>query len=304
MKKIISVALALVVGATVVFAATPDKKPKKKKEHNRQEQPQVKLVTSADSVSYAAGKALTEGVLTYLRQNFQVDSAYVGEVITGFKEAFAKAEDPQYKAFVAGQAIAKTVHERMLPDIKSRFAGTKDAINDDLFVAGFVAALAGDTTIYNNEQAKKLFSERLKTDQEEAARVYKANNENWLATNNAKPGVTTTPSGLQYKVLRKGTGAMPADSSYVRVKYEGKLIDGTVFDSSYKRTPDTNVFRAKDVIKGWTEALTMMPVGSKWELYIPAALGYGSRQAGQILPNSTLIFTVELMAIEKGPEKN
>ena len=100
-------------------------------------------------------------------------------------------------------------------------------------------------------------------------------------------------------MITEGTGEKPKATDKVNVKYEGKLIDGTEFDSSYKRKPDTTTFRADQVIKGWTEARTMMPVGSKCELYIPQELGYGARQAGKIKPYSTLIFTVELVGIEK-----
>ena len=107
-----------------------------------------------------------------------------------------------------------------------------------------------------------------------------------------------TSSGLQYKIIKEGNGAVPTDSSKVKVNYKGTLIDGTQFDSSYDRKEPTT-FRANQVIKGWTEALTMMPVGSKWELYIPQDLAYGAREAGQIKPFSTLIFEVELVGIEK-----
>ena len=114
-----------------------------------------------------------------------------------------------------------------------------------------------------------------------------------------KEGVITTPSGLQYKVLVKGDGEVPQRTDKVKVHYEGRLIDGTVFDASAKHGSEPSSFRADQVIKGWTEALTMMPVGSKWELYIPQELAYGERQAGQIPPYSTLIFQVELVGIEK-----
>jgi FKBP-type peptidyl-prolyl cis-trans isomerase FklB len=113
----------------------------------------------------------------------------------------------------------------------------------------------------------------------------------------------TTASGLQYKVLVEGKGDVPTAKDKVTVKYEGRMIDGTVFDSSYKRNPQTTTFGCSDVIKGWTEALTMMPVGSKWEICIPQELAYGARQAGQIKPYSTLIFTVELVSIEKAKEE-
>ena len=108
-----------------------------------------------------------------------------------------------------------------------------------------------------------------------------------------------TPSGLQYKILTKGKGKVPTKDDQVIVKYEGRLIDGTVFDSSYKRAEQTNKFRPTDVIKGWTEALTMMPVGSKWELYVPQELAYGARETGDIPAYSALIFIVELVDIEK-----
>ena len=110
--------------------------------------------------------------------------------------------------------------------------------------------------------------------------------------------VVTTASGLQYKVIKKGTGAIPTDTTKVKVNYKGSLIDGTEFDSSYKRNEPTT-FRANQVIKGWTEALKLMPVGSIYELYIPYDLAYGAREAGQIKPFSALVFQVELISIEK-----
>ena len=103
---------------------------------------------------------------------------------------------------------------------------------------------------------------------------------------------------MQYKVIKAGKGEVPTAESKVKVHYKGTLLDGTEFDSSYSRNEPTS-FRANQVIKGWTEALTMMPVGSKWELYIPQDLAYGARDAGQIKPFSTLVFEVELLEIEK-----
>jgi len=129
--------------------------------------------------------------------------------------------------------------------------------------------------------------------------VLKKEGADFLAANAKKEGVKTTASGLQYKVLTQGTGAIPTATDEVKVNYEGHLVDGKVFDSSYKRG-EPATFKANQVIKGWTEALTMMPVGSKWELYIPYNLAYGERGAGQdIKPYSALIFTVELLDIVK-----
>ena len=133
-------------------------------------------------------------------------------------------------------------------------------------------------------------------------KLYGANRkagEDFLAENAKKEGVVTLPSGLQYKVLTKGTGEKPQATDRVQVHYEGRLVDGTVFDASKKHGDKPLTFAANQVIKGWTEALCLMPVGSKWELYIPYQLAYGERDMGTIKPYSALIFTVELLGIEK-----
>jgi FKBP-type peptidyl-prolyl cis-trans isomerase FklB len=120
----------------------------------------------------------------------------------------------------------------------------------------------------------------------------------FLEANKAKDGVVTLPSGLQYKVLQEGTGAKPAPTDTVVCNYRGTLLDSTEFDSSYKRGQPAT-FPVTGVIKGWTEALQLMPVGSKWQLFIPSELAYGERGAGgQIGPNATLIFEVELLSIQ------
>jgi FKBP-type peptidyl-prolyl cis-trans isomerase len=130
----------------------------------------------------------------------------------------------------------------------------------------------------------------------------------FLAANKSKPGVVTLPSGLQYKILKEGTGPKPTASDTVACNYRGTLINGTEFDSSYK-TGQPATFPVSGVIKGWTEALQLMPVGSKWQLFIPSDLAYGNRGAGaDIGPDTTLIFEVELLSIqdkskEKAPEQ-
>ncbi len=152
------------------------------------------------------------------------------------------------------------------------------------------------------DEAMKQFQTKMQARQKENSdRLYGKNKEEgarFLAENKGKDGVVSLPSGLQYKVLTQGTGAIPKATNRVKVHYEGHLIDGTEFDSSYKRGEPTS-FGVNQVIKGWTEALCLMPVGSKWELYIPYNLAYGERAAGKIPPFSTLIFTVELLSIEK-----
>ena len=121
----------------------------------------------------------------------------------------------------------------------------------------------------------------------------------FLAENTKREGVVTLPSGLQYEVITEGTGIKPSANDQVKCHYEGTLIDGTLFDSSVKRGQPA-VFGVSQVIKGWVEALQLMPEGSKWKLYIPSELGYGSQQAGEMIPPySTLIFEVELIKVIK-----
>ena len=282
MKKILLLALVFVAGASV-STAWAGKKKEKKGQQAQTEQTVVTLSSSIDSLSYAAGKAATRGLIPYVQQQY----------------ALGKANDLNYAAYLAGAQIARMVQQRILPGTQKDFEGTRDSIDSKLFIAGFVSALSNDTAHFTEDAAQQFFEQRRKADKEAVRELYKAENEKWLAENAKKEGVKVTANGLQYKVLTAGTGAVPKPTDEVVVKYEGKLIDGTIFDSSYKRDPQIAVFRCDGLIKGWTEALTMMPVGSKWELYVPQSLAYGASQVDKIKPYSTLIFTVELVEIKQ-----
>ncbi|MCK9409960.1 MAG: FKBP-type peptidyl-prolyl cis-trans isomerase [Bacteroidetes bacterium] len=145
-------------------------------------------------------------------------------------------------------------------------------------------------------QQKMMAKQQEKMQQQSGAAI--AEGEKFLAENKVKPGVVTTASGLQYKVIKAGSGKKPKASNEVKVHYRGTLVNGTEFDNSFKRG-EAVTFPVGGVIPGWTEALQLMPVGSKWEVYIPAQLGYGNNATGPIPPGSTLIFEVELLAIVK-----
>ncbi len=297
MKKIILAALAVLVSASFNTADAAGKKKKDKKAE--QEPAKVSLVSKSDSLSYSAGMVRTEGLVPYLKQGFGVDTAYMADFIKGYEDAMAKGINDNTKAYFAGEQIALMVSERMLPFLKDEFKGQADSISDALFNKGFVSALKKDYTLMADSVAKEYFDKAFKQAVDARNEATRKAGEDFLAANKTKEGVVTTPSGLQYKVLVKGNGEIPSADDEVTVKYEGRLIDGTVFDSSYKRPGETSKFRPTQVIKGWTEALTMMPVGSKWELYIPQNLAYGERQAGKISPYSALIFTVEMVSVEK-----
>lgn len=183
-------------------------------------------------------------------------------------------------------------------------------VDADLFNRGFKDALAGGKTLLTEEQARasvaalqRELKEKQLAQQREAAHARaeknKSEGEAFLAENKAKEGVVALESGLQYKILKAGNGRKPAIDDTVVVHYRGTLVDGTEFDSSHKRNGPASL-PVKKVIKGWSEALQRMPVGSKWQLFIPPDLAYGERVVGRgIGPSSTLIFEVELLDVVK-----
>lgn len=314
MKKTLVMALVVLASATFVPAMAQSKKEKKQKKQKTELKDCCKkkcdkkekgtcckampITTVSDSLSYAAGINVTEGLIPFITQNFGVDEAYIDDVIRGYIDGLEKQNDKQYKAYAAGIQVANMVSERMLPTKEGEFKYHTANIQPQFFHQGFIASIKNDTTIMSENEAKAFESKHRKQAHEAAVAAIKAEGKAFLEENAKKEGVVTLPSGLQYKVLRQGTGAIPTINDNVVVKYEGTLIDGTKFDSSYDRNPQTSTFKPSQVIKGWTEALTMMPVGSKWMLYIPENLAYGERQAGSIPPYSTLIFTVELEEIK------
>jgi|SRR5450432_65321 len=172
-------------------------------------------------------------------------------------------------------------------------------INDNLVHSAMTAEMNGDKTVLNIQQCNQVlmgFIEKAKADKAMAAKQVALD---YLAQNKTKPGVITTASGLQYIVLKEGTGPKPIATDKVKCDYEGKLIDGTVFDSSTKQGKPIE-FTVNGVIKGWTEALQLMNTGSKYRLFIPPDLGYGDQQMGpDIKPGSLLIFDVDLIEIVK-----
>ena len=299
MKKSIVIALALLVAGASFSTAEAKKKKKKEDPKAVAVKEPVVLTTGSDSLSYVAGMTLTEGLIPYLQNQLEVDTAYMADFVKGFNEALNLKSDPRQVARMAGMQIAQQVSGRMIENLKGEFTDTPDSIISSTFFRGFSDALENDTTVMKKESAMEMFREKQQTNK--AAKVEKltAAGRQFLAENKKQADVITTPSGLQYKVLVQGDGEVPQKTDKVKVHYEGRLIDGTVFDASSKHGTEPATFRADQVIKGWTEALTMMPVGSKWQLFIPQELAYGERAAGQIPPYSTLIFDVELVGIDK-----
>ncbi len=181
----------------------------------------------------------------------------------------------------------------MAANIKS--AGIE--IDLDAYMAGFQDILRGSKTRLSQAQAQAAIQMAVEAAQARRASENIATGQAFLASNKARSGVKVTASGLQYEVLTLGTGPMPKASDTVTVNYEGRLLDGTVFDSSYARN-ESATFGLSQVIRGWTEGVQLMPVGSKYRFFIPSDLAYGPQGAGeQIAPNSALVFDVELISI-------
>jgi FKBP-type peptidyl-prolyl cis-trans isomerase FklB len=208
--------------------------------------------------------------------------------------------DQAKQSYAIGVTVGRNLKRQLPPvDMDAFVSGLRDALKDQKLQMS-EADVRDLFERFRTEMGKKQ-AEQMKQ-QAAAAKAMGAENQRkgdaFLAENKAKPGVVTLPDGLQYKILTAGTGKKPAATDTVSVNYKGTLIDGTEFDSSYKRGQPAE-FPVTGVIKGWTEALQLMPVGSKWQLVVPAALAYGERGAGpQIGPNATLIFEVELLSIK------
>ena len=313
MKKLLLLAAVLCVQGNVmdINAQTKGTKVKQK---NKTTEKQVKLEVAKtvkpvviknqmDSLAYTMGMAQTQGLRDYLTGKMEMDTTYFDDFIRGLKEV-ATSTDKKQNAYHLGILIGQQLNSQMLKGVNEEIFGkeTTQSIDKDLYLEGFIAGTMGKGGIISVDAAQKYVQENMeKIKDKNLEQQYGANKEagiKFLAENKTKEGVVTTASGLQYKIITKGTGEIPTADSKVKVHYKGTLLDGTEFDSSYKRN-EPATFGAGQVIKGWTEALTLMPVGSKWELYIPYDLAYGSRDAGPIKPFSTLVFEVELLGIEK-----
>jgi FKBP-type peptidyl-prolyl cis-trans isomerase len=254
----------------------------------------VSLKTQNEKESYAIGVQIGKNLYD---NDIEVDSAMF---LKGLRDALAGSLIPsanqRIPSYEAGTKIG------------SNFKTYEIEIDSDIFLQGVKDALDSSKFLLNDDEMSSILSAYRKELQQKIdakAKIVGETNrrasELFLAGNMKRKEVVTLPSGLQYRILKAGVGKKPTVNDTVVCNYKGSLIDGTEFDSSYKRgMPET--FAVSEVIKGWTEALLLMPVGSKWQLFVPATLAYGEDGAGrEVGPNAALIFEVELLSI-RGPE--
>jgi len=262
------------------------------------------LKNQLDSLNYAFGLANGNGIKQYYlaADSANADSLKIkiASLLKGLNDGLNSKVDEKHPEL---SELGKNIGSALKEQTKTGLMGDSTLVVDiDIIKQGLINGLKGSKVQMKPEEAQMYLQTTMQKIQEQKMeRQFGANKtagEKFLATNKSKAGVITTASGLQYEVIKKGTGALPTDTSRVKVHYHGTLIDGSTFDSSVDRG-EPAVFGVNQVIKGWTEALKLMPVGSKYKLYIPQELAYGGQDQGAIKPFSVLIFDVELLSIEK-----
>ena len=266
--------------------------------------PKANLKSDVDTLSYVFGMARTQGLKEYLSQT-GVDTTYMADFIKGLNEGANSGDDKKKAAYYAGIQIGQQIANQWVSGMNRELFGDDSTKTISLknLMAGFVSGIKanGLMTVDSANVIAQSLMQTIKA--KELEKTYGSNKEageKFLAANAKKDGVKTLPSGVQYKVIKEGNGAIPADTSLVKVHYEGKTVEGKVFDSSYERGEPINL-RCNQTIKGWTDAMVHMPAGSVWEVYIPQDLAYGEREQGDIKPFSALIFKIELL--EVNPKK-
>lgn len=266
--------------------------------------PKASLNSEIDSMSYALGLANTQGLRPYIVSRLGVDTTYIDEFVRGLNEGANSAEDKRKAAYFAGIQIGQQINNQIIKGVENEvFCGdTTQSISRDNFIAAFIEGVYGKSKYMTMDQAQDVAQSKMK--ELKARTLDKQYGENrtagekFMAEIAKKEGIRPLANGVYYEVITEGKGEIPADSDRVEVNYEGRLINDTVFDTNAKRQKPAK-FRCNQVIPGWTEALTHMPVGSTWMVYIPQEQAYGERQAGKIPPFSALKFKIELVDIVK-----
>ncbi len=287
MKKL-NIFLAVAVVAAFTFSSC---------NNNKAKMPTLK--TEMDSLNYAFGLANGDGIKSYYIKGDSTKKA-IESLLAGLDEGMkGKVDKDNVEIVELGTKIGTSLKDQK----KTGLMGDSTLkVDIDLIKQGLVNGLRGSKIQMTAPEAQAYLQATMQSLQAKKMESQYGGNktagEQFLVENAKKPGVITTASGLQYEIIKKGNGPIPTDTSKVKVNYHGTLIDGTVFDSSVDRKEPV-VFPVNGVIKGWTEVLKLMPVGSKYKVFVPQQLAYGNQDRGKIKPFSMLIFDVELLSIEK-----
>ena len=260
------------------------------------------LKNDIDSASYASGVIQADRFnQAHVLEQMEVDSAYLNDFIRGINEAVNAADNKKDLAYYMGANIGIQLIKGIFPQMNASYFGedSTQSMSKGDFVAAFVEAIKGGKLAISTENADSVLAVfNANLTQKRYAENKKAG-EDFIAETAKKDSVQKTESGLLYKVLTEGKGAKYEEGQSVKLTYEGRLIDGTVFDSTEKHGGEPITFKPTEVIPGFGEALKMMPVGSEWEIYIPQELAYGERGSMGINPYSALIFKIKLLDIVK-----
>lgn len=267
--------------------------------------PKANLKSDVDSLYYCIGMAQSYGLKEHLAMRMGVDTTDMTEFFKGFNEGVNAAQDKKNQAYYIGLQIGQQVSNQMIGGLNHELFGDDSTkyVSADNFVAGFMTGVIGKDTTMTVEKAEKYANEHMMAIKAKQMELTYGENkkagEDFMAEIAKKEGVQQLEnSGVYYEVLTEGNGKVPADTSVVKVKYGGTLIDGTVFDGNMDSENPIS-FRCNGVIPGWTMALTHMPAGSKWKVYIPQDMAYGEREAGdKIKPFSALVFVIDLVSVD------
>ena len=270
---------------------------------NNKSKAEGKMETQIDTLSYAIGMAETKGLTKYLSETLNIDTSYIDDFVHGLYDLEMPSDQERRKAYQSGTSLKMQIENKMIPNLDSEIFGNNSTkkLNSRLFIMGFANGAQGNYSIMTADTAQQITKRLMHSLKENRLLKEYGDNkragEEFLKKNATKNGVVTLSGGTQYKVIKAGSGAIPQVSSYVTVHYEGKTIDGIVFDNSYKRGEPLTL-QLNKAIQGWQDALTKMPEGSIWEIYIPQDRAYGERMQNTIKPYSVLIFKIELLKVK------
>ncbi len=288
MKKIVSSTIMVVTAALMFSCGNTN--------------PKVKLRNTVDSLSYAYGVKYTNGLRGYLEQQAHIDSIYMSEFYKGVMDGFKAGNDKKRNAYYWGLQIGQRANEILMErDAELTSKDSVPFLSRDKFIAGFINGAREQGVQLDSRQIDSLITfigQKIASDNREKVLNEKKKASVDYMTKKAKTaGINKLPGGVLYKVIKQGSGKIPTLGAVVKVKYEGKLPDGTVFDTTDKRGGQPAEFRTDGVIPGWTQVLTNMPVGSVWQVFIPQEQAYGERGYYNIPPYSALEFTMELVDV-------